>query len=309
MPTVRIVILVVGLLVAAASCGTLEEPAGRDEAEPLEASPSVSASGEGLSDGNEIGSSAGDSRATDCLPEAVGEEDGPVEVIYTVVRGQLESVCYGEPSSIAEEGWDALAEVAPPEQLDAVSLYAEFRSENDTLAFAGPVDDDFDRFVIAVDRETAADDPEELRLTMLHEFAHVFTQTSDQLDLDVGLAGCETYWNGAGCFRSGSFIADWVAEFWTAEQLESLPIKGGIDEDGGELRCNLDTSFLGAYAASHPEEDFAESFSAYVFGVEVPDDVNTKMAFFEGRPELAAFADRAAAADREGLNNNFERCG
>lgn len=244
-----------------------------------------------------------------CDPALVGEEEGEISVVYRVRNGQLDDVCFGSPQAVAEEGWDALALVAPPEQLDAVVLYAAYEGETDTLAFAGPIDSGNDDFVIAIDAVAGGDDPEELQLTMLHEFAHVFTQTPDQLDIDVSLVNCDTYWNGFGCFKPGSFMADWVAEFWPEDTLATLPKKGGIDEEGGADRCDLDPQFLGSYAASHPEEDFAESFSAYVFAVDVPEEVRPRFVFFATRPELAAFADRAAAADRVGLDGNFNRCG
>ena len=245
----------------------------------------------------------------DCRPLVVGEESGDVFVIYEVTNGQLGEVCFGRQRNVVEEGWEALAEVAPPEQLDNIDLFAGFTSIDTTVAFAGPIDNANESFVMAIDLNSAGADADELRLTMAHEFAHVFTQTPDQLDLDARLASCETYYNGFGCFLEGSFMADWIEEFWTEEQLATLSIKGTIDEEGGEARCVIDPTFLGAYSASHPEEDFAESFSAYVFGVDVPPALEPKMAFFDARPELAAFADRAAAADREGIDNNFDRCG
>lgn len=263
-----------------------------------------------LTSGSSEESSGDDaSPGVDCRPLVVGEESGEVFVIYEVVNGQLGDICFGRQRNVVEEGWDALAEVAPPEQLDNIDLFAGFTSIDSTVAFAGPIDNENERFVMAIDLNSAGADADELRLTMAHELAHVFTQTPDQLDLDARLATCETYYNGFGCFLEGSFMADWIEQFWSEEQLASLPIKGTIDEEGGEERCVIDPTFLGAYSASHPEEDFAESFSAYVFGVEVPPALEPKMAFFDARPELAAFADRAAAADREGIDNNFDRCG
>ena len=43
-----------------------------------------------------------------------------------------------------------------------------------------------------------------------------------------------------------------------------LPADGAVDPDGGEDRCLLDPEFVGAYAASHPEEDFAETFAVWL---------------------------------------------
>ncbi len=258
-------------------------------------------------DGDESGGDSVDG----CDPETVGEESGEVVTIYRVTDGQLDGVCMGAPEPILEESWEALAAVSPPEQLDAIELFSGFEGEGETLAFAGPVDDDDnDMFLVAVDLDSAADDFDELRLTVTHELAHVFTQTPDQLDIDIDPDSCDTFFNGLGCFEPDSYIWLWVESFWPSEAMDSLPDGGvSIDEPGGEDRCTLDRSFLGSYAASHPEEDFAESFSAFVFAVDVPAGVDPKMEWFEQWPELVAFRDRAVAADLDGQPSKFDRCG
>ena len=44
-------------------------------------------------------------------------------------------------------------------------------------------------------------------------------------------------------------------------KVATLPTDYTVDIEGGEDRCDLDPSYPGSYAASHPEEDFAESFA------------------------------------------------
>ncbi len=245
----------------------------------------------------------------DCSPELVGEDAGRVTSIYLVDRGGLGELCFGTADSVIEDSWEDLAEIVPPEELEVLSLYAGFEADDGTLAFAGPLDDAHTEFVIAVDRITAGEDAAELKLTMAHEYAHVFTQVNSQFEPGVDEGDCDTYHNGAGCFLDGSFIADYVAEFWSDRDLASLPEDGTTDEAGGEDRCELDPSFLGAYAASHPEEDFAEVFSAYVFDVEVPDGVDDKLGFMDDRFVLQGYRDRALAASDTQLPNTFDRCG
>jgi hypothetical protein len=245
-----------------------------------------------------------------CDRETIGEESGDVLTIYRVENGQLGEVCLGRTVAVLEETWDVLTQVAPPEQLDAVELFSGFQGDGETLAFTGPVDGDNDAFLVAVDVESADLDFDELRLTIIHELAHVFTQTPDQLDTGVSSAACDTFHNGLGCFEADSYLWLWIGEFWSEIALASLPDGGvSIDEPGGEDRCNRDPSFLGPYSASHPEEDFAESFSAFVFSVDVPAGIDPKLDFFTQRPELVGFRDRASAADLDGLPNNFEHCG
>ncbi len=247
-----------------------------------------------------------------CRPDVIGEEEGPIVVIYLVERGQLGDACFGDPSLVAEESWLSLAEVVPPQELDAVRLFAGYEPspQTTTVAFAGPiVGGRNDRFLIAVDLQESEADPEELRLTMAHEFSHVFTQEPDQLDLSISPRDCVTFHNSFGCFTDDAYLTAWVAEFWTPEEIESLPTNGSADEDGGDERCSLDPAHIGAYGASHPEEDFAESFSAYVFGLDVRPESQSRLDFFDRYPELRGFRDRAEAADLVGLPNNFGECG
>ncbi len=246
---------------------------------------------------------------TACDPEAVGEDEGEVTAVYAVVDGVLGQLCYGVSDPVVESSWDALAVVANGDLLADVELFAGYEAATDTMAFAGPIDEDNRRFVIAVDVVSAADDGDELRLTMVHELAHVLTQTPDQLDTGLLPEECETLWNGLGCFRTDSYVAGWIDRFWSDEALASLPVDGAIDEVGGEDRCIVDPNYVGAYAASHPEEDFAETFSAWVFSIDVNAEVLTKFDYFETFPELVSMRQSAIDAGLVELPSNFDRCG
>ncbi len=245
-----------------------------------------------------------------CTARTIGKEDGPIVSAYFVVNGQLGDLCLGTENQTMLDAWDALAEIAPPQELDAIEVFAGFEPRGTgTIAFVVPVDFDFERFVMAIDVEESAADMNELRLTLAHELTHVFVQLPDQIDLNAGPDDCDTYYNGFGCFLPGSYMAQWVAEFWEPEDLAALPASGGLDEDGAVERCETDAGFIGEYSATHPEEDFAEAFSAYVFDVRVKDEARPRYDFFERYPELVAFRDRAAAADRLGIRNLFGGCG
>ncbi len=229
--------------------------------------------------------------------------------IYSVLDGELGALCFGVSDPVVESSWASLAAVANSEALADVLLFAGYEASTDTMAFAGPIDDDNQQFVIAVDILSAADDADELRLTMVHELAHVLTQTPDQLDTDLLPEECETLWNGLGCFRRDSYVAGWVDRFWTDEDLASLPDDGAIDEAGGEDRCVIEPNFVGSYAASHPEEDFAETFSAWVFSVDVGAEMTAKFDYFATFPELVVMRQAAIDAGLVDLPSNFDRCG
>jgi hypothetical protein len=245
-----------------------------------------------------------------CLPAVVGEEYGPVESIYTVVGGELGDVCFGESSEVLEEAWHGLATVTPAEQLQPLRLLAGFDGAGDTLAFTAFADSRrVDVFLVAVDLVSAEDYPAETQLTMVHELAHVFTQMPDQLDVNADPEQCDTFWNGAGCFYPDSYMGQWIEDFWTQDELFAQPEDGTADEDLGEERCELDPGYLGSYAAGSPEEDFAESFSAFVFDLAVPAKVEPKIDWFEAFPDLAEFRELQRSSGIPDVPNPFDVCG
>jgi hypothetical protein len=249
-------------------------------------------------------------RGQKCVPAVVGEEFGTVPSIYAIVDGELGEVCFGEPSAVLEEAWAGLAAVTPIEELEPLVLLAGFDGGGDTLAFTAFADArSVDRFLVAVDLVSAEDYPDELVLTMVHELAHVFTQTPDQLDVFADPELCETFWNGAGCFYDDSYVGQWIDDFWTEDELFAQPGDGSADEPLGEERCEVDPGYLGAYAASSPEEDFAETFSAFVFDLDVSSGVEPKMVWFDQFPELVAFRDLQRDSGLPEVPNPFDTCG
>lgn len=258
--------------------------------------------------------------STLCDPELVDSTFGSTVVIYQVDDGQLGSVCFGEPLAVVEESWLSLSEIAPPGQLEPLDLFAGYEAtgSGDTVAFAAPLPTSGDGdaedelgsgFVIAVDLAASEADDQELLVTMAHEISHVFTQSSSELDRSVDPSECATFYNGLGCFTDDAFLTAWINQFWTVDELASLPADGSTDDAGGDERCAIDASYIGSYGASHPEEDFAESFAAYVFDIEVTAEAQPRIDFFEQYPELVAFRDRAAAANLDQLSYTFDRCG
>ncbi len=254
----------------------------------------------------------GSSNTTCTAEDLGGDEDTTVVSGHLVIDGELGELCFGEANNAVIEAFEELSIITPPAQMTDLGLFAGFvwegNEEEVTLAFVSPVDDDHSQFLLAIEVNEFANDRDEASLTNAHEFAHVFTQTQAELDTAGDPDDCETYWNGNGCFAEDSLMFAWVTEFWNARELETLAAEASVD--GGEQRCSLDNSFFGQYAASDPEEDFAEAFSAYVYGLEPATDGQAeKIAWISDQPGLAEFRERADAAGLTPLQNNFEICG
>lgn len=271
--------------------------------------------GAALGDGLDAPALADDRVADpDCDPAAIGDDDGAVVAAYAVQDAEVVGVCAGEPDERLDVAWEELTSAVPAAQLGALAVFAGYDDpDSDVAAFATLLGETNERFGVVVNLSMAEEDPEELRLTLVHEVAHVFTQTPDQLDVDADPADCATFHNGNGCFLDGSLMAEWIDRFWSEDELAALPDPSSSDAEGddpaAEERCSLDPGFLGTYAASSPEEDFAESFSAFVFDLDVPAEVQPRLDFFAQHPELAAVRDHALGDGRERPTNNFDECG
>lgn len=252
----------------------------------------------------------------DCSAEGLGSDETLVFTdAHYVVDGTLGAVCFGEGNATLTEAWETLSIIAPPLQLADLGVFGAFDSldtDGDiTLAFVNRLDDDGTLFQMSVNTATYADDPNEAFLTTAHEFSHVFTALPSQIDRSAESAdGCTTYDNGEGCFLPDSLMAQWIALFWGDGLIDEIDPDVDPSSSEGQDRCDISPGFLGAYAASNPEEDFAETFSAFVFQLDVDTDaLQTKLDWMNEQPGLAEFRDRAVDAGLGPLENNFDSCG
>ena len=305
---VRLIGVAVALVSVANACGVEQGDALPDgESTPAEASGAVTSGG--TASGISTGDLAGRVAPEACKPSLLGEGGDAIGSIYAVVDGELAGRCFGQRNDALIDAWTTLAAVTPREQRRLVVALAGVKADSDSLAFTTPVDDAQSRFAIAVNTNEAKRNPQELRLTIVHELAHVLTLAPGQLTQDTSASACKGYGTDAGCFVPDSYIAQWVAQFWSSQELRAQPSDGSSDQDLGDRRCAADRKYLGPYAASSPEEDFAESFSAFVFDIDVPAAVKPKMAFFQRFPALVAHRDLRRASGLPTPPNTFEGCG
>lgn len=245
-----------------------------------------------------------------CLPEEEAESDqSGVEfnLAYQVVNGELGAVCFGSPDAVVEGAWKVLADLVPPGQLRDLAVFAGFSSvESDsvTLAFVQRLDDDGTQYLMAVNIAETEADPDEATLTMAHEFTHVFTALPGEIDRFIAAEDCTSFDNGEGCYRDDSILNEWFDAFW-----QTAPGDPMVESDG-EQRCELDSGFFGSYAASTPEEDFAEAFSAYVLRVEArTDGQQQRLDWIDQQAGLREYRDRAIALGYGPQAHNFDPCG
>ncbi len=236
-------------------------------------------------------------------------------VAHQVVDGELAEVCTGEANETVERAWQILSDLTPPAQLNDLAVFAGYEPNgaeaSDTLAFVSSADEQGSVFQMAVNIAAANESQDEFTLTMAHEFSHVFNSTPNQLDRTVGPDACQTYYNGEGCHIEDALMVDWVDRFWPQWIDTFDPFADQADnESDGETRCIRDRGFFGSYAASTPEEDFAESFSAFVLRVEaLTDEQQDRLDWFEQFPGMVEFRDRAIERGYGPQPHEFNECG
>lgn len=249
----------------------------------------------------------------DCSADAVGGGDTDFSTVHVVVDGILGATCLGSEDATLYAAWEALAIIAPTTARADLGLFGGFSGGDDgdevTLAFVNTLDDDGTLFQMSINLASFADDENESYLTVAHEFSHVFTLGTTQIDRTALPEDCNTFDNGDGCFYNDALMAQWVDLFWTDQMLSDFDPMEEASSDLGEPRCDLNPDFLGPYAASSPDEDFAETFAAFVFDVDIDPALDDKIDWMAAQPGLLEFADRAEAAGLTPLDNSFERCG
>jgi len=251
----------------------------------------------------------------DCTAEGLGD-DFTIDftVAHVVVDGDLGAVCFGQLDARLVSAWETLATITPAGQLNDLALFGGFASGQDnaetTLAFVNTLDDDGTIFQMSINLDEGDADADELILTMAHEFSHVFTALSTEIDRTADPNDCDTFYNREGCYRVGSLMAEWIDLFWGDGLIDQIDPFTEPTSASGEERCLRNAGFFGPYAASSPEEDFAEAFSAFVLRLKPDSDEQArKIEWFANQPGLLEFQLLAIDADLGPLPNNFEYCG
>jgi len=206
----------------------------------------------------------------------------------------------------------ALIPDADEARIKRVILAQDRRSP--TLAFVATLDDDgeFWEYGLNLDAVNLNNTAvfEQLLSTIIHEYAHILSLNSSQVDYDLDqkradedpFMSIEDYeavtiraeerclrahgiYDGNACFRPGSYMYDFYLSFWDGygEDVLNLAARGQVFDRNED-------DFVNSYAGSSPSEDFAETFAAWLMpdveDFDITSRVHEKFNFFAGRPSL-----------------------
>ena len=194
--------------------------------------------------------------------------------------------------------------ISPGHRSYISAIVSESDGFDGTLAYVEPTDDQGDSWTIAYDPEDTFTetgvfrDKEEFIATLIHEYAHILTLNSSQVDhasSDVEFIECYRGYTivDEGCAKPGSYVTQFVREFWNEEDRDEAyeAFAREKEEDFAyELFEARPDDFVTEYAATNEVEDIAESFTLFV--MQGRSEENTmaeqKINFFYTYPELVA---------------------
>ena len=189
------------------------------------------------------------------------------------------------------------------------SIVTRFEIASDGLgnitAYSGPSSVKEKTWVLGIDPADTHPkgrlNPAELDASLVHEFAHILFQRHGQVIYpDIAYKEpfqkhhqhimarfkekCPTFFAYGGCAKQSSYLYRYIYDFWRPMLHEWAKEQ----KLAAFYRMNR-RSFVSSYAASHPVEDMAESWTAFVFHERPTSTFNErdkKILFFYRYPEL-----------------------
>jgi len=230
---------------------------------------------------------------------AVEKDDdfGTVEVYSVLDDGSLEPAATGLTARV----WETFTRVTTIDF--AAEVMTQYRvgdaPDSDTLAYVYQ-DDDPVYWALAANLATSADESQ-LIATLIHEYAHILSLSTDELDTEA--TDCPGLQLDEGCAGEGSSLLGFQRAFWDRYG-DAAPALDNVDADvAWEFYLEHEEHFVSDYAATNTVEDFAETFMTFVLEDEPAGDgdVASKLAYFWEFPEFVAIRERIRAEFAEEL--------
>jgi|GEM_PF-1383510 len=212
--------------------------------------------------------------------------------VFDVKNGQLEKVegkrvglasVNEQKQQEAKKYWESVKQILPE---SAWQRFERFVVMSDglygTFAYVDTMDKKGVHWKLALDGKDLKDETESI-YTLIHEFAHVFSLDSTQVEYDwEGFAPRSIFWDDEVKAKQDSYLNAFYKAFW-----ERIVEDNFYDDEHLRFYLRHHNEFVTAYAATDPAEDFAESFAFYVLSGESSESmIQKKMDFFKAYPEL-----------------------
>jgi len=204
--------------------------------------------------------------------EALSEEEEEILVTYSIQDHELVLDGQEADEGFYESLWNEFKWIIPEQYRWMITSFAIF-SHVDTLAYVVQEDDDWESWSLGINVEQNGTMNEAIG-TLTHEFGHLLFLNSNELDPYGDSQSCDTlYMEDTGCLYEASYLYAFKQLFW--------------DDEAGEAEFSED-EFVTEYAASHIDEDMAESWMHFVLDAKPQGDsiAEQKVLFFYEYEEL-----------------------
>lgn len=234
-----------------------------------------------------------------------GGEPEPTSTYRVVAEDLSLSLQSGGGAQAADRNtWNAVVALLPNEVLKAeVTEYHVFSDgEDETLAYVSQLENDWHKWLFAVDSVDAVNkESKSFVTTVTHEFAHILALENDQVIPGVEWVDCvQDYWVEEGCPIASAHLLAYFEQFWQgalyAEHQQMTAELEGEDKDNAlaDFYDDHPETFINEYSATDPIEDFAETFSYFVFVDQIasPTEIREqKVNYFYTVPDFVSVRD------------------
>lgn len=169
-------------------------------------------------------------------------------------------------------------------QIKKVLVFDGKKTEFD--AFVETIPPKHESWLYAVNEEIIADEDSDSNTQLIvHELAHIVSYQEIIGIPKSATAKCEAYFKLRGCPADNSYLRQFVNKFWSDSDLNKAQKFAESNNSSSDVSTHYKQNkdkFVTSYAATAPEEDFAESFMFYVTGKKsgVNSEALSKINFF-----------------------------
>lgn len=227
--------------------------------------------------------------------KGVQEVKGDTEIVYPIIKGKL-----GQPYFIGDNNrtnftnlfnlreehlktWKFYTSILPFDSYNGLWTELHFM-EKGSGGSAGPLDEKnpkhFSMVLPSVKFHPAI-------YTLIHEFGHILTLNDKQLDFNIKKANCNTFKIYNGCFKDGSYGADFYKNFYSGKPFETeyLAMRNNPNIDLYHTDNHpillafynkYKDDFYNDYCVVDLSEDLAESFERFISGPKPTDTSKIK---------------------------------
>jgi hypothetical protein len=226
----------------------------------------------------------------------LGDIEGEVVASYSVDQQEISS----RAPQVYEDYFERLLAILPDQYDDHIDEFVIFtKGREEVGAYVETQTPYTADWRYAVRQSEITEDPKSRASTelMVHEFAHIFSL--DQIFRDRTVArSCHSYFADTLCYGTDSYLGQFVDTFWSnrmLDDLQSVQTESRLNQ--ADFYDRYESQFVSEYAATGPAEDFAESFTWYVYGEMAPRGsiADQKIEFFDRFSYVQELADEITA--------------